>query len=128
MPAPIWEPQVHKERWYTSDAIIIHMWALTAEERQRSRDPKKRCSLSPSNLTKGLTSWQLEEMATSVGVCRSLMSDKNKVQEQVRIAFEQGQLIALRRLPVASTSGSGTGATREEDGHLQLHGTVSTSG
>jgi uncharacterized protein YceH (UPF0502 family) len=123
---------MQKKRWSTAGAIIIHERALTAEERKRARDPKERCSFfSLSNSTNGLTNRQFEEMAASVGVARSQLSDKNKVRERVQLAFDQGVLIALRQLPVGSTSGSkgsgSTGATRGNDGELQLHGSAPTS-
>lgn len=98
-----------RRRWSTSDAVIVHEGALTADERQRAQNTLERRSFF--SLAGGLQDHQLEQMAASVGVSRSLLANKITVQEQVRLAFEKGRLIGLNRLPGAGEAGREQHAT-----------------
>lgn len=87
-----------QSRWTTPDAIIIHARALTAEESQRAQNQRERRSFL--SLSSALRDHQLQEMAVSIGVSRSMLADKLTVQEQVQSAFAQERLIGLSRVSV----------------------------
>ncbi|SEM36895.1 A nuclease family of the HNH/ENDO VII superfamily with conserved AHH [Stigmatella aurantiaca] len=87
-----------QSRWTTPDAIIIHVRALTAEESQRAQNKRERRSFL--SLSSALRDHQLQEMAVSIGVSRSMLADKLTVQEQVQSAFAQERLIGLSRVSV----------------------------
>lgn len=87
-------------RWYTSQAIVIHRWDLTAEERQSVQNSELSYPFQwLSHGTRGLRTWQYTEMAAATGLPASLRADAIAVREHVSHAFAQGLLVALRTKP-----------------------------